>query len=295
MNNAPKISIGMPVFNGELYIADAIESVLNQTFSDLELIISDNASSDTTQEICEAYAKKDNRIRYIRQSKNVGAAGNFNYTFEVAKGEYFAWLAHDDLIKEKYLEACLKVLEHNDSVVLCFSKTKFIDEHGEFICDYEYSAEVQDDDTTKRFVEMISASHIVVEVFGLIRSDILAKSKKIASFMTSDFVLLSELLLYGKFYELPDYLFYHREHKDRSVKACADPKDREKWFDTSKDVKFVFPWWRRLFEHAKVVIRTPLSMKLKIKLLGAVLKVVYWRKSVLLDDVLNALRTQRAS
>src|SRR5688572_10868700 len=98
----PRVSIGLPVYNGENYLAEAIDSILAQTFEDFELIISDNASTDRTQEICEAYAAKDGRIRYYRSEVNKGSAWNFNRVFELARGEYFKWAAHDDYIAPEY-------------------------------------------------------------------------------------------------------------------------------------------------------------------------------------------------
>src|SRR3972149_8539793 len=92
----PRVSVGLPVFNGEQFLRQALDSVLAQTYPGFELIISDNASTDRTQDICEAYATRDKRIQYYRQSKNVGGGRNYNFVFEVSNGEYFKWLAHDD-------------------------------------------------------------------------------------------------------------------------------------------------------------------------------------------------------
>ena len=95
----PKISIGMPVYNGENYLAQALRAILSQTFTDFELIISDNASTDATQRICETFAAEDSRVRYFRNSRNIGIEPNFNAAFEPARGKYFMWTAHDDLLE----------------------------------------------------------------------------------------------------------------------------------------------------------------------------------------------------
>lgn len=99
----PRVSIGMPVFNGEKYIRDALDSLLNQTFSDFELIISDNASTDRTEEICCEYASRDSRISYFRQTENNGAITNFQFVLDQASGEFFMWAAYDDLWSQNYL------------------------------------------------------------------------------------------------------------------------------------------------------------------------------------------------
>ncbi len=118
----PKLTIGMPVYNGELFIKKAIESILAQTFTDFELIISDNSSTDSTQEICQDFLNKDNRIQIFTQKKNIGIHRNFNFLLSQAKGEYFAWAAVDDYLDNDFMEKNLKVLESNNSIVSSVGK-----------------------------------------------------------------------------------------------------------------------------------------------------------------------------
>ena len=117
-----KLSIGMPIFNGELFIHQAIKSILAQTFTNFELIISDNASTDSTREICEKFAKQDNRIRYFRQESNIGIHKNFNFVLKQAKNEYFAWAAVDDHLDNDYMEKNIKVLESDKNIVSSVGK-----------------------------------------------------------------------------------------------------------------------------------------------------------------------------
>ena len=112
----------MPVYNGELFIKKSIESILVQTFTDFELIISDNSSTDSTQEICQNFLKKDNRIRIFKQKENIGVHRNFNFLLSQAKGKYFAWAAVDDYLDNDFMEKNLKVLESNDSIVSSIGK-----------------------------------------------------------------------------------------------------------------------------------------------------------------------------
>ena len=122
--NTPKVSIGLPVYNGEPFLSETIDAILAQTFKDFELIICDNASTDDTERICRRYAARDKRISYYRQHHNIGAAGNFNRVFNLSSGEYFKWAAHDDLIAPEYLARCVEILERDRSVVLCHSRFK---------------------------------------------------------------------------------------------------------------------------------------------------------------------------
>ena len=125
--NGPKISIGIPVYNGEKVIRKCIESVLQQTNRDFELIISDNASTDSTRKICEEYLNKDNRIIFVRQEKNMGGGWNFNFLLQNAVGEYFVWVAVDTFLLPEFLEKNIAVLESQDKVVGCISKIKIDD------------------------------------------------------------------------------------------------------------------------------------------------------------------------
>ena len=127
MNAVPRLTVGLPVYKGERYIAESIESLLGQSYTNFELIISDNASTDDTPGICERYAKQDRRIRYYRQPKNVGLAPNHNFCAEQARGELFKWAAGDDLYHRDLLLRCVEVLDERPEVVLVHSYTALID------------------------------------------------------------------------------------------------------------------------------------------------------------------------
>ena len=107
----PKVTIGMPVYNGERHIREALNSLLAQSFKDFELIISDNASTDSTGSICREYTHRDERIRYVRQSENRGIVANFQFVLDEARGEYFMWAAHDDVWDARWIETLLTTTE----------------------------------------------------------------------------------------------------------------------------------------------------------------------------------------
>ena len=113
----PKLSIGIPVYNGEKFIKKCLDSILSQTFSDFEIIISDNASTDLTSKICEEYKKQDKRILFFKQKYNMRMVGNFNFVLQQAKGEYFMWAAADDVWHPEFIERNLMFLEKNPSFV----------------------------------------------------------------------------------------------------------------------------------------------------------------------------------
>lgn len=116
-NKTPLVSIGMLVYNGERFIRQTLDSLLAQDYKHFELIISDNASTDKTQEICLDYALKDQRIRYFRNKKNLGANLNFSKVFELSSGEFFMWASDHDLHDWTFISSCLGVLTNEQSVV----------------------------------------------------------------------------------------------------------------------------------------------------------------------------------
>src|SRR5216683_2033766 len=126
-----KITIGLPVFNGADYLPEAIDSILSQSFGDFELFISDNASDDGTEEICQQYARRDRRVRYLRQTRNVGAAANHNLLVAQGENPYFKWAAHDDVLAPRFLEVAVRVLDDHPEIVLASPASALIDEAGE--------------------------------------------------------------------------------------------------------------------------------------------------------------------
>jgi glycosyltransferase involved in cell wall biosynthesis len=263
--NRPRVSIGVPVYNGENFLAQALDALLGQTFSDFELILADNGSTDNTPQICQTYARRDPRIRYFRSESNLGAARNFNLTFERSVGDYFKWAAHDDLCCPEYLERCVEVLDGDDLVILCHSRTREIDENGAFVRDLRTKAELGAPTAHKRFYECVCIPHSQVMVFGLIRSGILKKTRLIGSYASSDRVLLGELALAGRLYEVPEFLFYRRDHPQQSYKAYRTRRGYQAWFDPSREVRIAFPHWRLLGEHTISVSRAQLDGRERVR------------------------------
>lgn len=254
------VSIGVPVFNGERYLRDALDSILAQTYSNFEVIISDNASTDRTQEICRDYEFQDSRIHYYRNEKNLGAARNFNRVFQLSSGEYFKWAAHDDLIAPDFLMECVKALNRDPSVVLCYPRVKIIDESGKILANFHANTDHMDSPRPQdRFGDLVIDDILCFEVFGLIRAKALEKTSLIAGFIASDRVLRAELGLLGRFCEIPAYLLFSRDHPERSIRAMPAHHLRAAWFDPDTSVRAIFPHWRIFLEYLKCVRRAQLS------------------------------------
>lgn len=281
----PAVSIGLPVYNGERYLSEVVDSILNQTFADLELIIADNASTDSTPRICQQYADRDPRVRILGSDENKGAAWNFNRTVWAAKGRYFKWAAHDDLHAPEFLEECIQPLEENADVVLSFPKFQFIDGDGEVIRDYDFPVDVENASARDLFRLYTAGGHIVQEIFGVFRTDELKQTPLIGPYVGSDLILLGRLALKGRFVQVPKVLFFHREHAERSAIASGDNKTFTNWYDSSKSGRFAMPRWRRLRESIRSTFSVPMSLRERSRLLYDVLRTAYWNRAYLWADV----------
>src|SRR5437879_4929447 len=245
----PRVSIGVAVYNGERYLAEALDSLLAQTFEDFELTICDNASTDRTGEIGRAYAAQDRRVRYVRNPRHLGVGGNFRRAFELSRGQYFRWAAADDLSAPQSLERCVEVLDREPAVVLAYPKIRFIDEHGRVILDYDDRLHLQSPRPRERFRQVLERLGRCNAAYGLMRADVLKRARLFGDFLSSDVVFLAELSLYGTFWEVPEFLFYRRFHPGAS---------------TSMDRVRLRAFWdpnglRRIYLHEGGTAREPVS------------------------------------
>lgn len=201
--DGPLVAIGLPVYNGERFLRESIDSIRVQTYRNWTLTIVDNASNDGTESICREYAQSDDRIAYFRNPTNVGLARNFNRAFSLSKGTYFRWHAHDDVLDEKFLELSVAALSENPLAALAYPETIVINEIGEPILGYDIGADIDlcrgaSADRFKRYAALQRPS-VARYMFGLTRPELLKYSRLMMSHMWADATLLSELLLSGPF------------------------------------------------------------------------------------------------
>lgn len=257
----PKVSVGLPVYNGERYLVEAIESILAQTYANFELIVSDNASTDRTEEIVRHYAALDPRIRYFRQAVNLGAAPNFNRVFELAEGsKYFKWAAHDDWIAPTFLEECVGQLEQNPDAVLCQSLAEIVDVDGRCLYTYDHTAGGTSlARSSDRFRARLNGEYHCVEVFGVIRSSALASSSLIGSHVSADRALLLELALCGRFALVPRRLFFNRNHNERFSRRGYTSLEKVAWYTTQARGQNACQTWVYYAECLRIVGRRATS------------------------------------
>lgn len=258
----PRLSIGLPVYNGARYLENALDSILGQTFKDFELIISDNASSDATESICRRFAEKDKRIRYCRNETNLGAAENFNRTFNLSTGKYFKWAAYDDVCAPEYFQRCFDILEKEPSVVLCYPKTILVDENCRKIRTYEDNLDLRQPRPHQRLKQFVSKVNLANAVFGVIRSDALRDTRLMGKFLAADYILLIEISLRGKFQEIPEYLFYRRDHTKNSRRLPRH--DLAVWWDTTEPEKVISDKYKLIAEQLTSIARARLDWSEKM-------------------------------
>lgn len=292
IDKKPRVSIGMPVYNGERFLKQALDSILAQTFKNFELIISDNASTDSTQEICRAYAAKDQRIHYYRNEQNLGASWNFNRVFELSTGEYFRWACYDDVCASELLERCVEVLDREPSVVLCYPRTIIINEHGKHIEHYPDDINLcspTPHERYKRFHERYRYGARCNVLFGLMQTSILKMTPLIGNYPSSDVILLAELALHGKYYEVPEELFFRREHPQTSRRAHHAFRERIAWYDPDKKGKLHLTRWKWLSQYLLAIKRAQISWSEKVLCYTQMVKWFIWNWKWLAKDLLKAV------
>ena len=220
-NKQPLVSIGLPVYNGENFVAEAIQCVLSQTFTDWELIISDNASTDRTVSICREFADKDSRIRVYENERNLGVSPNHNRVFQLSHGPYFMWIAHDDLIGAEFIESCLEVLETDDQAILAFPKLVHVDSQGRPLRRQSSDLSILGSTPESRVIELMKLTarswDIAWVQYGLIRRSVLQQTPLMGLYNGDDQVLLLDLAVRGQFRQVDKELFFRREHAAAST------------------------------------------------------------------------------
>lgn len=280
-----KIAIGLPVYNAEAYLRQSIDSLLGQTYGDFELVISDNASTDGTADICQDYVRQDKRVRYSRNAVNIGLPGNFNRVFQLSDAPYFKWSSADDYWGDTMLERSLAVLEADSSIALCYPGTTFVDAAGGNPQPYKDKLCLMEDDPVVRFTQLHDRIGLCHHLLGLIRTQHLRKTLLYGLHKASDIALLAELSLYGKFYELPERLYFRRFHEKSSSWARGDEEHQRRQYHSSDTAHIRLDSWRHYLRLLRVIARSPLDAGGKVALCGYVFRKMRWDRQNLAREI----------
>jgi glycosyltransferase involved in cell wall biosynthesis len=288
-NRQPHVSVCLPVYNGENFVREAIESTLEQSFEDFELVISDNASTDGSPDICREFAARDRRVRYWRSDRNRGMAWNYNRTFKLATGRYVVWIGHDDVMRKDYLRQCVAALDADDGVVLCFANTVYIDQDGREINRVDYH-DVSDVAKPSWRFRNVLIDPMCDPVFGVMRADALKKTRLHGRFADSDRVLLAEMALHGRFRVLEQPLFAKRYHPMRNTDRFSDRRERTLIYDPTKIGKLYFTEARVVLGMVSAIQSARLSLKERLRSYNHLRKWVWTHRRRMWKDITATLK-----
>ena len=290
-----QVSIGIPVFNGERYLEQSMRSICEQTYGDFELLIYDNASTDRTAEISRDYLARDKRIRYFRNETNIGAPANFNRVFQLCRGRYHKWSTADDLLDRTLLAKSVEVLEREPEVVLCYPKTALIDPRNELLSYYEDNLHLQDHFPSERFSRLLDTIGLCNAHLGLIRREVLSRTALIGPHMGSDVSLLAELSLRGRFFVIPEYLYFRRFHPESSSWDRQDTQRQRNYYDPDNRAHFGMHIWKNYLALLGAVRRAPIGRREKFRSWRYLGRRFRWDRVDLSREVYDQLRHVVAS
>ncbi len=281
------VSICMPAYNSAAHIEFALRSLIAQTYPNIEIIVSDNASTDDTQQIVEALAQQDQRIRYIRQAINIGANPNYTFVARQARGEYIKWASSNDWYAPTFIERCLDALRAKPDAVVAVPRTRLFESDVSDSRDYDGDIEVADDTPSQRWMNLITHLKLNNAMNGLIRAAALRRTRLVDSYYGADLVMMGHLMLQGKLIRVDERLYYRR--MERTVSTSLQDADavRRHHYPTMsshalfQNTKCRVGWLRvALFAQMPFVERRIVLMD--------VLRRTYWQRNAILDDIRDA-------
>jgi glycosyltransferase involved in cell wall biosynthesis len=277
---APPVSLGLPVFNGEEFLAPVLESVLAQTYGDFELVISDNASTDATPDIVRHYAARDPRIRCFRQPTNIGIGNNWSFVARQARGKFLKWVSANDEYPPNAVQDCVEVLEQDESVVLCYGRTQFIDMTGRRLDLYAGDFELTSDDPLERYGVIRGRLHLSTPIqSGIVRLEAVRRCGYMRNYRDSDRVLIFGLALAGKFVLLPQILFYRRWEKS-VASPLRTPLEVQRLYDPNAKRPSRWGNLPRQIGQIEIALRAPIGWHAKARALAAALRYTDWKRKL---------------
>lgn len=282
----PLVSIGVPVHNGERFLGQALGSLLAQTVSNLELIVSDNASTDATRAICEAFARRDARVRYLRQPANIGAPRNWNAVVAAARGDFFKWASASDVCSPVLLERCIGALQAQPEAVLCYGHTRLIDEDDRPLRVVESDIDVNEPSPSERFRRVCTELQMNNAQCGVIRLEVLRRTALDRPYPSGDMALTAELALHGRLRLLPEVLVCRR-HSKSTFTAMMSPLEVQRVYDPQATAPMRLIRARRHCDHLRSILRAPIDGRQKLRAWGHALRLAAQDRDHLSRELLS--------
>jgi glycosyltransferase involved in cell wall biosynthesis len=281
------VSLGLPVFNGERFLRQSLDSILAQTYEDFELVVSDNASTDSTPDILRDYQRRDQRIRVIRQSTNVGVARNWNAVAQQASGAYFKFVSSNDEYAPALVADCVDVLQRDPSVVLCYGRTQFVSEAGAPMHVHDEDFDALSDAALDRYdVVRMSFTLGTALQAGVVRTGALRRCGYLGNYMHSDRVLTAGLALHGKIVLLP-HVHLRRRIGRASSTPQRTPLESERLFRPVARRPSPFGTLRLHAGYARNMLAAPLPVGQRCRGMIKVLRYLYWDKRHMAAELRN--------
>jgi glycosyltransferase involved in cell wall biosynthesis len=287
----PKVVIGLPVYNSQKYLGAAIESHLAQSFTDFDLVIADNGSTDATPAICADYASRDKRVKYSRSEENRGILWNHRRVMEAIKSpnQYFRWAAGDDIMEPGLLQAMVTVLDTRPEVEAVVPDTRNIDADGKIMGSMARSLDLQSPDASERAWQILTGGYQMVIAFGLFRTSTLRMMRTRPDYIGWDFVFVWELALRGLMVQPTGSVLLRRFHAG-AMSHVKTAKEMRKWVEPNSKAGMSFPHWTWAYERARALLASPLPAKEKLRIGAMLSRVMLWQRASLVRDVTQAAR-----
>lgn len=287
----PLATVGMPVFNGEPYLVVSLDSILAQDYLTFEVVVSDNASTDSTLLLVQERARTDSRLRVVTTEMNMGAGWNFNRVLELAEGRYFHWAGSDDLLDPAFLSRCVTALEDEPGAVLAYPRTMLIDAGGNETGEFPNRLELRDPNPSVRLRRYLRSIRLANPIFGVIRTDQLRDVGGLGTFPSADLLTLARLAMRGQFIEVDQVMFYRRMHGEQSWQGAGSHEGFAAWFDPLHPKRVVFPNWRLFGEFLIMSIISDIGLVERLRCVLIVL--VEWPRRRWRQMIGELTRTRR--
>jgi glycosyltransferase involved in cell wall biosynthesis len=275
-----RLTIAVPVYNNERHLATSLTSLLSQTYRDFVLLISDNASTDSTPDICRDFAARDARVQYQRNARNIGMFQNFNRLFELTRTPFIKWSTADDFWAPEFIASAMAVLETDHSVGVVYPQTTFVDSNGKPYEEYVDGLHLDNENPVHRLSLFLANVKRCHPQLGVLRSSCVAATRGFGTYQGGDIAFLADMALQCKFHEIPQRQFFRRFHPESSSWARHDEKHQKRRFYGQRASGPQFENTRRYADYFLRALRSRLTAREKIAAVNVLARRTYWDREL---------------